>query len=397
MKTSTPTNSTKIDRQQQLRKVALLVATLDEPLAERLLADLPAREEDAVRKMVESLGDIDPDEYRAVVDDFRHGLATPDKQVAPSPQTQLEGVELDASLLARIADDDFSATMPTIKQNASKQNASPWQALSEADAATLVEMLSAEQPQTIAVVLSRLETSRAAELITKLSPTLQAEVLSRLADLDPADEQTLEVVASQLAQWLSVQQQRQQRLAAGCDLVQRILQETPDSQRAVLLTRLGKRNSALAEKLSVDPKTTSPVASRILDLPAATAYQPNSKGVTVPAEQQAVAVTPARDMSKDPLSDLEALDDQGLLRALRKADRQTVMLALVGASESLMKRIVKDLPRRKANQFRQQIRAIGPTRLSDMIAAQRELLSCGHESRENTPSTTGNSEPLTRN
>ena len=52
------------------------------------------------------------------------------------------------------------------------------------------------------------------------------------------------------------------------------------------------------------------------------------------------------------------------------------MTALAGASDALMKRIVKDLPRRQAKQFRQQVRNVGPTRLSDMVAAQRELFRC---------------------
>ena len=369
MMTSSTKNSTSNDRQQQLRKVAILVATLDEPLAERLLADLPAREEAAVRKIVACLEDIDPDEHRAVVAAFRQGYAAPRQPQPELPRMQLEGVELDASLLARMADEESYAPVP-----APEPPANPWQGLSDADAATLVEMLSAEQPQTIAVVLSRLETSRSAELLTKLSPTLQTEVLARLADLDPTDEQTLKVVASQLAQWLTAHRQRQERMAAGRDLVQRILQDAPDNQRAVLLARLGKRNPALAEKLSHDPSLRPPIARQPAKPP--TTYQTRPVRAKPPVDLSTQLVNE----SADPLSELESLDDQGLLTALQQADRQTVMLALAGASESLMKRIVKDLPRRKAKQFRQQVLAIGPTRLSDMIAAQRELLRCGRES-----------------
>jgi len=351
---------------QQLRKVAILVATLEEPLAERLLAELPAREEAAVRTIVADLEEIDPNEYRAVVADFQRGMDPPESLLAQPLRTQLEGVELDASLLARLADEDVSVARPT-------PTATDWQTLSSADVTTLVEMLSAEQPQTIAVVLSRLKTSRSAELISKLSPTLQAEVLSRLADLDPADEQTLEVVASQLAQWLTVQRRRHERLAAGRDLVERILHDTPDSQRAVLLTRLSQHNPALAEKLAGKPRANPTVGGR---LPTEQAIAQSRPQRTMPREE---AHSGTATESTDPLSELELLDDQGLLRALRLADRQTVMLALAGASETLMKRIVKDLPRRKATLFRQQVRTIGPTRLSDMIAAQRELLRCGRE------------------
>ncbi len=394
--TSTMTSPLKIDRQQQLRKVAILVATLDEPLAERLFADLPAREEHAVREMVESLGEIDPGEYRAVLDDFRRGLSSPTKSVAQpvttTPRTQLDGVELDPSLLARMADrnvsEEMAATKQSEAQSEAKQKGNPWQTLSEADVSTLVEMLSAEQPQTIAVVLSRLETSRSAELIAQLSPAMQAEVLTRLADLDPADEQTLEVVASQLAQWLTVQRQRHQRMAAGRDLVQRILQDTSDSQRSALLERLGKRNpnlasdlaSKLTSTLSVVPRMNATAVRQSPAISVATAYRSSTGMETPPVEKVAEMAAPSADpLGGDHLNELELLDDQALLRALQQAGRQTVMLALAGASESLMKRIVKDLPRRKATQFRQQVRAFGPTRLSDMVTAQRELLRCGQE------------------
>ncbi len=391
MMTSSTISSQKIDHQQQLRKVAILVATLDEPLAERLLADLPAREEDAVRKMVEQLGEIDPEEYRAVVADFRKGLSLSPKTATEPLPTKMEGVELDPSLLARMANDDFSTPMPE-----SKLHASPWQTLSDADATTLVEMLSAEQPQTVAVVLSKLETSRSAELLMKLPPALQAEVLTRLADLDPADEQTLEVVASQLSQWLTAQRQRRQRRAAGCELVQRILQDTPDDQRTVLLSRLDKRNPELAEKLAGEALVNSSAIRKSQSYVQSYAQRPTVSSSSMGSSTQ--ASTLVANESADPLKELESLDDNGLLRALRYADRATVMLALAGASESLMKRIVKDLPRRKANQFRQQVRAIGPTRLSDMVAAQRELLFCGRESpvvscesRENVPFAARNS------
>ena len=390
-------NSSLKTDQQQLRKVAILVATLDAALAERLLANLPARDAVAVQRIVDQLGDIDRAEYNAAVADFRQSIAThPRHRIAP-PVAPLAGVELDESLVKRLADEEESRS-PHAAESLSTvaPSAGPWHAFSDSETAPLVEMLSAEQPQTIAVVLSRLETARAAEFIGKLSPALQVEVLTRLADLDPADEETLHVVESQLAGWINQQRQRRQRLAAGRDMVQRILQSTPDSQRVVILTQLGKRNPALAELLftpsdKAPPRETQPpVTQSNRTLPQAapshsTRFVADATSVTpktyLPASSasSAAAPTPTKPTteSSDPLSELEALDDQSLLRGLRLAERQTVMLALAGASAELMNRVLQGLPRRQANRFRQQIRAIGPARLSEMMAAQRELVRCG--------------------
>ncbi len=350
----------KTDNRQQLRKVAILLATLEESLAERMLADLPAREAAIVQTMVEQLGSIDPAEYREVVADFRRGLDdTTHRPAAVQPPTQVEGVELDESLLARMAAQE---------SNPVETHSESWKTLNNAEPDTLAKMLSAEQPQTIAVVLSRLEPSRAAELVAKLSSSLQVDVLSRLAELDPADQQTLKVVESQLATWITRQQHRQQRLAAGRDLVERILQSTPETQRTALLTQISKRNLTLANELSARSPSRQPAAPRISPSPS---YLPSSR---IDVAKIPVSTATAEPLNDDPLSELEALDDQSLLTALRHTERQVVMLALAGASEGLMKRILRGLPRRQASQFRQQVRAIGPTRLSEMLAAQRELV-----------------------
>ena len=50
------------NQQNPLRKVAILVASLDEQRAEHLLASLPSSSALAVAQIVEELGDVDPAE-----------------------------------------------------------------------------------------------------------------------------------------------------------------------------------------------------------------------------------------------------------------------------------------------------------------------------------------------
>jgi flagellar motor switch protein FliG len=71
---------------------------------------------------------------------------------------------------------------------------------------------------------------------------------------------------------------------------------------------------------------------------------------------------------------LEQLSDEALLGALSQCESQVVSLALVGTGEKTLKRVLRGLPRREAKAFRQQLRDIGPIRLSDLHAAQQEVL-----------------------
>ena len=357
------------ERDRQLRKVAILIASLDDPLAERMLADMPAADAQAVRAAVDRLDHVDPEEERNIVDQFRRStrLATPHSTEPHS----IVGVELDASLLARIEQQDSNDW-----EKPAEENRSPLAVLTDAEAATIVDALSREHPQTVAVVISRLDHVAAAKILTLLSPYLQVEVLERVAELDPADQQSIEVVESHLAQWINQQRQRTERMAAGAEFVQRILQSTPEEDRTAILTRLDKRNPELAGRFGRpeggagrstvrQPPPRSQISKKQFGA------KPQAAGrLRLSAEP---VLQPQVTTSANPLGELERVDDATLMAALTQTDRQIVTLALAGASEELMNRILRRLPRRQAKDFRKRLRDIGPTRLSDMLAAQQQL------------------------
>jgi flagellar motor switch protein FliG len=208
---------------------------------------------------------------------------------------------------------------------------------------------------------------------------LQVEVLERVAELDPADVQSLQVVESHLAQWINQKRQRTERIAAGAELAQRILQETSHEDRTAILGRLESRNSHLAKRIGQPANVTGPAIETQSPRPKITREQfKKSARRWLAAKTDAVdeaqpQVKPQQASSVDPLDELEKCDDAMLMEALTRTDRQVVTLALAGASEELMKRIVRRLPRRQAKEFRKRLRDIGPTRLSDMLAAQQQL------------------------
>ncbi len=354
------------ERDRQLRKVAILIASLDDALAEQMLAEMPAADARAVRAVVDRLDQVDADEERDIVEEFRRGTR-------PATPHDTEGVELDASLLARIEQQDSSDW-----QQAVESGRSPLTELSDAEAVTIVDALSREHPQTVAVVISRLDQVAAAKILSLLSPYLQVEVLERVAELDPADQQSLQVVESHLSQWINQQRRRTERMAAGAELAQRILQGTSPEDRAAILTRLDSRNPKLAERFgrrangpgrTPEPPPTRKTTKKQFNRSASyrRATEPTAPTMPSPVPQPQAAD------STDPLGELEQLDDATLMSALTQTDRQIVTLALAGASEQLMNRILRRLPRRQAKEFRKRLRDIGPTRLGDMLSAQQKL------------------------
>ena len=58
---------------------------------------------------------------------------------------------------------------------------------------------------------------------------------------------------------------------------------------------------------------------------------------------------------------------------LGAADPNVLALALAGSGDELVDRICEQMPKRIAKAFRRELRKLGPTRLSDVEAAQRAI------------------------
>lgn len=337
-----------------LRKVAILVASLDEDWSERILANLPSHQARSVRQQVEQLIDVDPIEQREIVAEFRRSLDRP-------AEAATSGVELDASLLQKIDNESYRTTAHSGQQSLNS--------VSSADIASLVEMLGGESSQTIAVVLARLDADRAAEVLTKFSPSMQREILARLEELDTTDEHSIRLVEAQVNQWIVDQRERRRRMAAGKEIVERIVSRTPHGQlpsqeaSSFVATRMPRTSSRIAnEYLGISPaRETKPKHIR---------YEPTPTRPVIQSKPDPFAHL----SMSDTLKGLEKLSTTKLATALIQCESQVVTLALVGASERLLKRVLKGLSRQESDLFRQQLRDIGPTRVSDILAAQHEVL-----------------------
>jgi flagellar motor switch protein FliG len=339
-----------------LRKVAILIASLDEAWSERILATLTPQQARSVRHEVELLGEIDPREQREIVAEFRRSLAKPEAQPAAQPTAKSSaGVELDASLLKRLDQDDYSI--------AASHKDGFRSAVTAADAEFLVEMLTGESIQMVALVISRLDTDQAAAVLDKFAPQQQTEILKRLEELDTTDEQALWVVEAQVGQWIVDQRQRRERMAAGKQMVERIVSRTSVAQRESFVAQRESLNQDTVYAARLPKSVTA-------NLPRQVRYEP------VPlASQPALPSNPFGQLTAaECLAQLERLSNTTLLAALSRSESHIVSLALVGVSEKLLKRVLRGLSRRDANQFRQQLRDIGPTRLDDILTAQKELL-----------------------
>ena len=362
------------ERNERIRRAAILVASIDQSLAERMLDSLPASEATKILAEVDRLGEIDADEQRDVLDEFRRAGR---RDAEPA-----NAVEFTYSAPQHVAVEPLPA-MEATAATATDDIAA------EAEAALIAELLSAEHSQTIAVALSRMSHEQGAAVFAQLAATLQEDVLNRLANLQITDESAVCELETELQQRIVLQRQRRERAAASAELARRIVAKTAPMQRDSLLARIThpeqKSTATPTESLaaSLSERQTRELQDAIQKARELVATQEKlldgdhssfEAWTDGHGDDEDFDDAFAPTLLEDRSDDLERLTDAALLRALQAADERTVQLALACSSERFLRRVATKLPRAAAARLRMAVRSIGPTRLIDLRAAQHELL-----------------------
>lgn len=363
------------DQNERIRRAAILVASIDEALAEQMLNSLPASEATKILAEVDRLGEIDPDEQRDVLAEFRRAGRQEKEPVG-------NGVEFTYSAPQVVPAEERAAepAVPAIDD-----------AAAAAEAALIAELLSVEHPQTIAVALSRMDHDRGAAVFAGLAAALQEDVLSRLANLQVTDESAVTELETELQQRIELQRQRRERATAAAEMARRIVAKTAPGQRDSLLARLwptgapGGATTAGTQAngaAALTPQQTLELEEAIRqarELVAAQELASDDDGgfeawTDSPDDGDEFVIPFGSEQLEDRSRELERLSDAALLRALQAAEERTVQLALACSSERFLRRVAAKLPRPAAARLRMAVRSIGPTRLVELRAAQHELL-----------------------
>lgn len=356
------------DRNERIRRAAILVASLDDVMAEALLGDLPPLDAARVLAELEQMESLDPEEQADVLEEFRRATRRSGDQAG--------AVEFSYSSAPEPREmENLAAGRPAAEAAAPAAGGE----LYDADAAAMAELLAREQPQIIAAALGRLDSERGAAVFAALPPELQSEALERLARLAPADEEAVLEVESLLRQQVDQQREHRQRAAAGVELAHKILARTAPERRAVLMARI-PGSGAARPAAPARRSAAAPVAQQAMHLASALdrhrTEPPIDEAYDAPGSP-ATGLRPLEDVSDE----LMMLNDAELVAALRTAGEQTVQRALAASGERLVDRVARMLPRRQARTLRKLLRSFGPAGLVELRAAQHELLHIADQQR----------------
>jgi flagellar motor switch protein FliG len=203
------------------------------------------------------------------------------------------------------------------------------EALKWMEARAIGDMLRNEHPQIIAIVLSYLDADQAAEVLTHLPESIRAEVLMRIATLDGVQPNAL----NELDQVLEKQ-------FAGNSGVKTSGGFGGPKVAAEILNLVGGTQESLMSQIA---KIDEALSAKLLDLMFV-------------------------------FEDLLEIDDRGMQELLREVPGDKLIIALKAADEKLKDKFFKNMSERAAQMMKDDLEARGPVRLSEVEAAQKEIL-----------------------
>ncbi|MEM6330036.1 MAG: FliG C-terminal domain-containing protein [Planctomycetota bacterium] len=420
-----------------IRKAAILLRTLQPEAAALLLADLSPEEARAVRQAIRELGDVRDDEHQGVLAELRatatdKGPATSEPGVIHADEAGVElqltatGLEDAAALHSAVPNDGPGPATP-------RSVADPFALapeLEDVEPGTLAGYLAREGVGVVAVVLSHLSPARAAAVLDELPRDLRVSAIDRLSSLGDGDDQSLRVVADDIASWVRQQQSERRRRASRMATIQAILGAASHAGRADIVDGLVERGRDWAATLAAaeptpPPATQPPAATEpqaradATSESAAEAPLPEGKNETAAAADQndeqngdeqtgeettvgqnAAARQAAASYAADsgdataepttetaqtaarlsvPFAAVHRLETPLLAQVMKRTPPRQLLLALAGAAEAFQSRIESLIPNRQVRLLRRQLDALGPTTLHEVEAAQHAMAQSASE------------------
>ncbi len=302
-----------------IRKSAILLLSLDKPVAKEVIAQMPRDMVEKVTLQIAQLENVSRAEQEKVLDEFYN---------AARERTPIErgGLSTVNDLLEDALGEEGGSILESVKQSMSSV---PFGFLHNVAAENLLTYILEEHPQTIALVMSHLKSSQAAEVLTGLPGNKQMEVIRRIANMEQTNPEVVKDVEKSLESRMMSTLNQQLDKAGGVPIVAEILNLTDRMTNRGILETLEDDDAELADQIR-----------RLMFV----------------------------------FDDLLKLDDKAIQALLKEVDNSQWALALKGASEEIREKVLGNLSQRAADMLREEMEFLGQVRVSDVDAMQSQIV-----------------------
>jgi len=303
------------------QKAAILLISLGPEVSAQVFKHLREDEIEQLTLEIANVRKVAGDEKERVLQEF-HQIAVAQEVIAQG------GIAYAKEILEKALGE--SKAIDIINRLTANLQVRPFDFARKADPGQILNFIQNEHSQTIALVLSYLDANQAAMILSELPPERQADVAKRVALMDSTSPEVIAQVEQVLEQKLSATVTQDYSQAGGIETIVNILNGVDRSTERTILDSLEIQDPELAEEIK--------------------------KRMFV-------------------FEDIATLDNRSIQRVIRDVDNADLQLALKVASEEVREAIFRNMSKRMAETFKEEMEYMGPVRLRDVEEAQTRIVA----------------------
>jgi flagellar motor switch protein FliG len=302
-------------------QASLLLLAVGQDRAAMVLKNMGPKEVQLIGTTMAALGTITPEMVDKVLENFitrikdETGLGMDSDQYIRDMLTNALGADKAGSIIDRIL---LGANSKGIEQ------------LKWMDTRSIADLIRLEHPQIISIILSLLDADQSAEIIGLLPENMRSDILMRIATMEGVQPAALRELDDIMEKQLTGSDSVKSSSIGGIDAAANILNFIEGAASEVMMDDINQNNPDLAQQI-----------------------------------QDKMFV----------FQDLAVVDDRGIQTLLREVSTDQLLLALRGVDDMLKGKIFGNMSKRAAEMLKDDLEAAPPTKLSEVEAAQKDILA----------------------
>ncbi len=303
------------------QKAAILLITLGPDVSAQIFKHLRDEEIEQLTLEIANVRKVDSAEKESILSEF-HQICLANEYLTQGGIAYAKDI-LEKALGSQRALDIINRLTATLQVR-------PFDFARKADPAQILNFIQNENSQTIALVLSYLQAEQAAVILSSLPEEKQAEVAKRIALMDSTSPEVISQVERVLEQKLSSTVTQDYTTAGGIEAIVQILNGVDRGTERTILDSLEIQDPELAEEIK--------------------------KRMFV-------------------FEDIVNIDNRSIQRIIRDIENADLQLALKVASDEVREVIFRNMSKRMADTFKEEMDFMGPVRLRDVEEAQTRIVA----------------------
>ncbi|MFZ0451507.1 MAG: flagellar motor switch protein FliG [Desulfatiglandaceae bacterium] len=309
-------------------KAALFLMVMGEEFATDVFKHLEEREVKAIGEEMANIKNVSPGDISSVLNEFL-GTINGDNVLGGSGDRFFE-----RTLSKAFSSSKASALLNDVTPGRHKDYFKKLESLSPE---MLMNFISSEHPQTIALILSNLNNQLAASVLKLLPENVQSEVIVRIAKLDGVPADIIMEIQEILAEQVSSIGNMGPKRGGGANAAAEILNQVDRKTERAILEKIEEDEEDLAEEI-----------------------------------RQSMFI----------FEDLMQLDDRSIRALLKEIGNDELLLALKTASDPLKDKIFGNLSQRAAEMLKEDMEVMGPVKLVEVERAQQSIINAARRLEE---------------